>query len=75
MFIFVYRKNQYKLTMETFRKIVTAFCLIFAAMALFFLVTSRFVEALVALFIGGVLHVIAVITKKDGYGSYHNDGL
>ena len=61
--------------MKTFRKIVAAFCLVFAAIALFFLATSHFVEALVALFIGGILHVIVVITKKDGYGSYHNDGL
>lgn len=61
--------------METFRKIVTVLCLIFAAIALFFLVTSRFVEAFVALFIGGILFNVAVIAKKDGYGSYHNDGL
>lgn len=61
--------------METFRKIVTAFCLVFAAMALFFLVTSRFVEALVALFIGGVLHVIVVISTEDGEGSTSDFGL
>ena len=61
--------------MKTFRKIVTVLCLIFAAMALFFLVTSHFVEALVALFVGGILHVVAVIAQKDGCGSYSNDGL
>lgn len=61
--------------METFRKIVTVLCLIFAAMALFFLVTSRFVESLVALFIGGILHGIAVIAEKDGPGSCSDDGL
>ena len=61
--------------METFRKIVIVLGLIFAAIALFFLVTSRFVESLVALFIGGILHVVAAVEKKDGYGSYKNDGL
>ena len=61
--------------METFRKIVTVLCLIFAAMALFFLVTSRFVESLVALFIGGILHGIVVITEKDGPYSGSYDGL
>ena len=61
--------------METFRKIVTVFCLVFAAMALFFLVTNRFVEALVALFIGGVLHVIVVISTEDGEGSTSDFGL
>ncbi len=44
-------------------------------MALFFLVTSRFVEALVALFIGGVLHVIVVISTEDGEGSTSDFGL
>lgn len=61
--------------METFRKIVTVLCIIFAAMALFFLVASRFVEALVALFVGGILHVVVVITEKDGRGSCSYDGL
>lgn len=61
--------------METFRKIVTVLCLIFAAMALFFLVTSRFVESLVALFIGGILYGIAVIAEKDGPYSGSHDGL
>ena len=61
--------------METFRKIVTVLCLIFAAMALFFLVTSRFVEALVALFVGGILHVVAVIAEKDGPYSWSDDDL
>lgn len=61
--------------METFRKIVTVLCLIFAAMALFFLVTSHFVEALVALFVGGILHVVVVITEKDGPYSWSDDDL
>lgn len=62
--------------METFRKIVTVLCLIFAAMALFFLVTSRFVESLVALFIGGILfNVIVVTSKEDGPYSGCDDGL
>ena len=61
--------------METFRKIVTVLCLIFAAIALFFLVTSRFVEALVALFIGGILFNVAVIAEKDGPYSWSDDDL
>lgn len=61
--------------MKTFRKIVTAFCLVFAAMALFFFATSRFVEALIALFIGGVLHVIVIISTEDGEGSTSDFGL
>ena len=59
--------------METFRKIVTVLCLIFAAIALFFLVTSRFVEALVALFIGGILFNVAVIAEKAGPGFWRDD--
>ena len=58
--------------METFRKIVTVLCLIFAAIALFFLVTSRFVEALVALFIEEILHFIVDISTEDDYGSCSN---
>ncbi len=61
--------------METFRKIVTVLCLIFAAIALFFLVTSRFVEALVALFIEEILHFIVDISTEDDYGSCSNDDL
>ena len=61
--------------MEAFRKIVTVLCLIFAAIALFFLVTSRFVEALVALFIEEILHFIVNISTEDGPGSCSDDGL
>lgn len=61
--------------METFRKIVTVLGLIFAAIALFFLVTSRFVEALVALFIEEILHFIVDISTEDDYGSCSNDDL
>ena len=62
--------------METFRKIVTVLCLIFAAIALFFLVTSRFVEALVALFIGGILFNVVVVTStEDGPYSWSDDDL
>ena len=61
--------------METFRKIVTVLCLIFAAIALFFLVTSRFVESLVALFIGGILHGIVVTSTEDGPYSWSDDDL
>ena len=61
--------------METFRKIVTVLCLIFAAIALFFLVTSRFVEALVALFIEEILHFIVNISTEDGPYSGSDDGL
>ena len=61
--------------METFRKIVTVLCLIFAAMALFFLVTSRFVESLVALFIEEILHFIVDISTEDSPGSCSDDGL
>ena len=62
--------------METFRKIVTVLGLIFAAIALFFLVTSRFVESLVALFIGGILfNVIVVTSTEDGPYSWSDDDL
>ena len=62
--------------METFRKIVTVLCLIFAAIALFFLVTSRFVESLVALFIGGILFNVVVVTlTEDGPYSWSDDDL
>ena len=62
--------------METFRKIVTVLCLIFAAIALFFLVTSRFVESFVALFIGGILFNVVVVTStEDGPYSWSDDDL
>ena len=61
--------------METFRKIVIVLGLTLAAIALFVLVTNRKKKNLVALTIGDTLHVVDAVEKKDGYGSYKNDGL